>query len=127
MARIADRLRRLESRIAQPVAPGRSPDFWLFLKLMHNARVETDRADAEALGYNPDLDFGDGPPEPIPLTEAEERALADEPELEGEGWYLDMLLNLRASAGEDVRPAKLEAIDLAIDHERKEQENGRTR
>ena len=79
MARIADRLRRLESRMAQPAAPNSSLDdvrfLNLFLKQLNRERYEIDMADREALGNASNFLFGDDGPEPEPLTEAEEREL----------------------------------------------------
>jgi hypothetical protein len=113
-----ERVRRLQGRVAgvAPAGPGPSPGYELFLKLLNNARIEGDRADREAQG-NPDFDFGDGPPEPEPLTEAEERSLDEEPVSGGEGWYLDMLLELRAEIP-DSHP-KAGIMDTAIAAERK--------
>jgi hypothetical protein len=99
-----------------------SPEYVLFLTLMNIERHEADMADREAMDKSADdFVFGDAPIEPSPLTPEEETMLANEPEYSeaGEEWYLQMLIGLRVTAGEDVSPAKLEAIDLAIEYERK--------
>lgn len=86
MASIEDRLGRLEWGRAPSAseAAGPPPDYTLLLKLLHNNRVELDRADREALGPNPDFDFGGPEPEPEPLTLGEKRALlAAETSMEG--------------------------------------------
>jgi hypothetical protein len=118
MASIRDRLMRLESRRKPPSAPMPPQEVDEFVRAMNAERSRIEAADREALGHNPDFDFGDDPPEPEPPREE-----ADEPDeggLEGEDWYLNMLLDLRAGAGDDVSPTKLEAIDRAIEHERNE-------
>jgi hypothetical protein len=124
VASLGDRLDRLESRRARPASPvpGMSEELRLFLKLMNNERAEIDRADREALGSEAGKDasdFGGGLPESEPLTLEEQAMLANEPRYEGESAYLDLLIDLRTTAGEDVSSTKLKALDKAILHERK--------
>ncbi len=130
MGSMNERVRRLQGRIvgeapAGPGVPGPSPGYGLFLKLMNNARIEIDRADREALGSNPDFEFGGPPPEPEPLTEAEQRELDEEPVTGGEGWYLDLLLELRAETP-DSHP-KAEILDTTIAQERRKQQQQKGR
>jgi hypothetical protein len=119
---MSERVRKLRGRIAPAAVPAPSADYGLFLKLLNNERIALDKADREAMG-NRASDFGGGPREPEPLTEEEERALAEETEWDGES-YLGLLLILRAEIDDDHPKAAV--LDDTIAKERKEQEKVRT-
>jgi hypothetical protein len=110
-----DRVRRLQGRIAgeATAGPGPSPEYDEYVRQMNRDRAAIDAADREALGNPADFDFGDDP-EPVPVPVAEERETVDE------GWYGDMLLELRAEIT-DAHP-KAVLIDRAIAAERKKQQ-----
>ncbi len=93
-----------------------------FLEELNAERARIDAEDAGALG-NPDLDFGDRPPEPPP--EAEQPEPEDEPVSGGGDWYFDMLLDLRAEIADEHHAA--ESMDIAIAQERKKQQRQKGR
>ena len=117
---MSERVRKLRGRIAPaPVSP---PDYE-FLRMLNAERARIDREDAEALGNPADFVFDDGP-EPEPLTEAEQRELADEPASESGDWYLDLVRDLRTEIPDDH--PKAEVMDRAIALQSKDREKGRT-
>jgi hypothetical protein len=118
MASIRDRVGRLETEHAPPAGPGPSEDYDEYVRQMNAERTAIDAADREALGNPADFDFGDDP-EPGPVPVAEERETVDE------GWYGDMLLELRAEITDDH--PKAEVMDIAIAQERKKQQRQKGR
>ncbi len=105
----------MQGRIAgeATAGPGPSPEYDEYVLQMNAERAAIDAADRAALGNPADFDFGDDP-EPVPVPVAEERETVDE------GWYGDMLLELRAEIT-DAHP-KAVLIDRAIAAERKKQQ-----
>jgi hypothetical protein len=126
VASMSERVRKLQGRITPAAAPvaAPGPEYYEFLRMMNVERRRIDREDAEALGNPADLVFDDDPPEPEPLTEAEQRELADEPVSESGDWCFDLVRDLRAEITDDHHAAK--SLDRAIALESKHRRRGAT-